>query len=48
MSDIINRYIREFMENPEMQARFFVYSQYVVTGMVVLGFLIMVYILFYH
>ncbi|HMK47567.1 MAG TPA: hypothetical protein VK436_13150 [Methanocella sp.] len=48
MSNIVDRYIREFMENPEMQAKFFVYSQYVVTGMVVLGLLIMFYILFYR
>jgi len=48
MPNIINRYIREFMENPEMQARFFVYSQYLVTGLVVLGFIILGYILFYR
>ena len=48
MPDIIDRYLQEFMENPELQAKFLVYGQYVTTGMVVLGFLIMGYLLFYR
>ncbi len=46
MPNILDRYIAEFMDNPELQAKVLVYGQYVVVGMIILGYLIMAYLLF--
>ena len=43
----INHLLEEFGENPELQAKFLVYGQYVVFLMMMLGYLIMAYLLFF-
>ena len=48
MTSFIDRYIEEFLDNPELQAKILVYGQYLVLAMVVLGYLIMIYLLFFN
>ena len=47
ISGTISQYFRDLWEDPERLARYFVYSQYVVYAMMVMGFLIMGYLLFF-
>ncbi len=44
--NIFERIVEKFLENPENIAKILVYGQYLVIGMIILGYLIMAYLLF--
>jgi F0F1-type ATP synthase membrane subunit c/vacuolar-type H+-ATPase subunit K len=48
MPDIIDHYLEIIVSNPELQGKILVYGQYLVVGMMILGYLIMAYLLFVH
>jgi hypothetical protein len=48
MSNVIERCIEGVLANPEQQAKILIYGQYLVFVMMIAGYLIMAYLLFYH
>ena len=48
MANVLERCVEGVLENPEQQAKILVYGQYLVFVMMILGYLIMAYLLFFN